>query len=41
MYKAFHLLVDDIVELFMENATLKNQIGDYDEERLEESNAKR
>ena len=31
---------DDIVDLHTENETLKNQIGDYDEKRLEESKAK-
>ena len=31
---------DDIVELFTENETLKNQIGEYDEKWLEESKTK-
>ena len=31
---------DDIVELFTENETLKNEIGDYDKKRLEESKTK-
>ena len=38
--KAFNLLDDDMVELSTENATLKNQIGHYDQKRLEESKAK-
>ena len=37
---AFNLLGDDMVELSTENETLKNQIGDYDQKWLEESNAK-
>ena len=28
--KAFNLMGDDIVELSVENETLKNQIGEYD-----------
>ena len=35
--KAFILLGDDIVDLFAENDTLKNRIGDYDENWLQES----
>ena len=31
---------DDIVDLSTENDTLKNQIGDYDDKWLEESEAK-
>ena len=31
---------DDIVESGVENKSLKNQIGDYDEKGLEESKAK-
>ena len=38
--KAFILLGDDIVELSVENESLKNQIGDYDEKWLQESKAK-
>ena len=38
--KAFNLMGDDIVELCVENESLKNQIGDYDEKWLQESNAK-
>ena len=38
--KAFNLLGDDIIELSVENDALKNQIGDYDQKRLEESKAK-
>ena len=38
--KAFDLLGDDIVDLSTENNALKNQIGDYDEKWLEESQAK-
>ena len=38
--KAFNLLGDDIVELGIENESLKNQIGDYDEKWLQESKAK-
>ena len=30
---------DDIVELSVENESLKNQIGDYDEKWLQESKA--
>ena len=35
--KAFNLTGDDIVELSVENESLKNQIGEYDEKRLQES----
>ena len=38
--KAFNLMGDDIVELHTENETLKNQIGDYDQQWLEESKSK-
>ena len=38
--KAFNLLGDDIVELSVENESLKNQIGEYDEKWLQESKAK-
>ena len=38
--KAFNLLGDDIVELSVENKSLKNQIGDYDERWLQDSKAK-
>ena len=38
--KAFNLMGDDIVELKVENESLKNQIGDYDEKRLQESKTK-
>ena len=38
--KAFNLMGDDIVELSVENESLKNQIGDYDEKWLQESEAK-
>ena len=38
--KAFNLLGDDIVELSVENESLKNQIGQYDEKWLQESKAK-
>ena len=38
--KAFNLLGDDIVELSVENESLKNQIGGYDEKWLQESKAK-
>ena len=38
--KAFNLLGDDIVKLSVENESLKNQIGDYDEKWLQESKAK-
>ena len=38
--KAFNLMGDDIVELSVENESLKNQIGDYDEKWLQESKTK-
>ena len=38
--KAFNLIGDDIVESSVENESLKNQIGDYDEKWLQESKAK-
>ena len=38
--KAFNLLGDDIVKLSTENDALKNKIGDYDENWLEESKNK-
>ena len=38
--KAFSLMVDDIVELGVENESLKIKIGDYDEKWLQESKAK-
>ena len=38
--EAFTLMGNDIVELSIENDTLKNQIGNYDEKLLEESKAK-
>ena len=38
--KAFNLMGDDIVELSVENESLKNLIGNYDEKWLHESNAK-
>ena len=38
--KAFNLLGDDIIELSVENDTLKNQIGDYDQKWLEKSEAR-
>ena len=34
--KAFNLLGDDIVELSVENESLKNQIGEYDDKWLQE-----
>ena len=37
--KAFNLRGDDIVELSVENESLKNQIGDYDEKWLQQSKA--
>ena len=37
--KAFNLLGDDIVELSVENESLKNQIGQYDEKWRQESKA--
>ena len=38
--KVFNLLGDDIVEISVENESLKNQIGDYDEKWLQESKSK-
>ena len=38
--KVFKLMRDDIVELGVENETLKNQIGHYDKKWLQESKAK-
>ena len=38
--KVFNLMGDDIVELSVENESLKSQIGEYDEKWLEESEAK-
>ena len=38
--KSFNLMGDDRVELSVENESLNNQIGDYDEKWLEESKAK-
>ena len=38
--KAFNLMGDDIVELSVENESLKNQIGEYDEKWLQESKSK-
>ena len=38
--KALDLMGDDIVELSTENESLKNKIGSFDENRLEESKAK-
>ena len=38
--KAFNLMGDDIVELSVENESLKNQIGEYNEKRLKESKIK-
>ena len=38
--KAFNLMGDVIVELRVENESLKNQIGNYDEKWLQESKAK-
>ena len=38
--KAFNVLGDDIIELTVENDTLKNQIGDYNQKWLDESKAK-
>ena len=37
--KAFNLMGDDIVELSVENESLKNKIGQYDEKWLQESKA--
>ena len=38
--KAFNLLGDDIVELSTKNDSLKNEIGSYEEQWLEESKTK-
>ena len=38
--KAFNLMGDDKVELSVENDSLKNQIGEYDEKWLQESKVK-
>ena len=38
--EAFNLMGDDIVELSVENESLKNQIGQYDEKWLQESKVK-
>ena len=38
--KAFKLMGDDIVKLSVENESLKNQIGNYDEKWLQESKPK-
>ena len=38
--EVFNLMGNDLVELYTENDTLKNQIGNYDEKWLEESKAK-
>ena len=38
--KAFDSMGDDIIDLTTEKATLKNQIGDYDQKLIEESKAK-
>ena len=38
--KALNLMGDDIVELSVENESLKNQIGEYDEKWLQESKVK-
>ena len=38
--KVFTLMGDDIEELSVENESLKKQMGDYDEKRLQESKAK-
>ena len=38
--KTFNLMGDDIVEFSVENESLKSQIGEYDEKRLQESKAK-
>ena len=35
--KTFNLMGDDIVELSVENESLKNQIGENDEKWLQES----
>ena len=38
--KAFNLMGNNVVELSVENESLKNQIGEYDVKWSEESNAK-
>ena len=38
--KTFNLMGDDIVELSVENESLKNQMGDYDKKWRQESKAK-
>ena len=38
--KAFNVLCDDIIELTVENDTLKSQIGNYNQKWLDESKAK-
>ena len=38
--KVFNVLGDDIIELTVENDTLKNQIGGYNQKWLDESKAK-
>ena len=38
--KAFNLMGDDIVELSVENESLKNQVSEYDEKWLQESKVK-
>ena len=38
--KAFNLMGDDIVDLSVENESLKNQIAEYDEKWLQESKIK-
>ena len=38
--KALDLMCDDTVELSTENGSLKNQLGEYDQKRLDESKAK-
>ena len=38
--KAFNLMGDNILELSVENESLKNQIRDYDEKWLQKSKAK-
>ena len=38
--KAFNLMADDMMELNVENESLKNQMGEYDEKWLQESKVK-
>ena len=38
--KSFNLMGDDIVELSVENESLKSQIGEFDEKWFQESEAK-